>query len=107
MNARDSDLMQHPGAVSATGKVDPAAKIKLDALPFTRMNEQGGRCWWHVTETGDYAADFERGRDYAQLVLPLLKYNVGGPLLGWIVADMIKKGPSRSTMVARNASAGS
>jgi hypothetical protein len=29
---------------------------------------------------------------WARLVLPLLKYNVGAPLLSWIVADMINAG---------------
>lgn len=84
------DLFVHPGANTFTGKVDKTVNRRLAALPFTRSG--GGRCWWHVKPSGNYSADYARGAAWARKVLPLLKYNVGAPLLSWIIVDMIKAG---------------
>jgi hypothetical protein len=89
------DLFVHPNAATFTGKVDKSVNARLAALPFVRSRkrgEKGGRCWWSVTSSGKYAEDYNQGRVWARLVLPLLKYNVGAPLLSWIVADMIDAG---------------
>jgi hypothetical protein len=41
---------------------------------------------------GDYLADYRVGRGWAKLFVPFLKYNVGAPMLSWIVRDMIQAG---------------
>jgi hypothetical protein len=66
----------------------------IDALPFVLVNKPKGtgRCHWSVKPSGDYGKDYEQGQEWARLVLPFLKYNVGPPLLSWIVDDMIKDG---------------
>jgi hypothetical protein len=47
-----------------------------------------------VKPTGDYAVDYQQGFDWVRLVVPFLRYNVGGPLVSWIVKDMIMAGES-------------
>jgi hypothetical protein len=89
------DLFVHPDAATYTGKVDKTVPAKIAALPFVRSSkrdEKGRRCFWLVEATGEYGKDYAQGRAYARLVLPLLKYNVGGSLLSSIVDDMIKAG---------------
>jgi len=87
------DLFVHPNAATFTGKVDKSVDAKIAVLPFVHSRKRGeGRCWWSVTATGKYANDYDQGRAWARLVLPLLKFNVGAPLLSLIVADMIAAG---------------
>lgn len=78
--SRGGDLFVHPNATS-TGEVDKSVPKKLASLPFVRMRKRGdGRCFWAVKATGNYSEDYNQGRAWARLVLPLLKYNVGAPL---------------------------
>jgi hypothetical protein len=96
------DLFVHPSAATFTGKVDKSVNAKLAALPFVRSRkrgEKGGRCWWAVTASGKYGEDYDQGLAWAGLVLPLLKYNIGAPLLSWIIADMIKAGERNGLML--------
>ncbi len=90
------DLFLDPNATISRGKRDAKLKAKICALPFVRTRTKGekgiGRHFWSVTASGDYAADYNQGRAWALLVLPFLKFNVGPPLLSWIVADMIAAG---------------
>jgi hypothetical protein len=87
------DLFTHPDASTFTGKIDKTVKAKLAALPFVRSRKRGdGRVFWSVTASGNYFEDYDQGRAWARLVLPLLKCNVGAPLLSWIVRDMIVAG---------------
>jgi hypothetical protein len=89
------DLFVHPDAATYTGKVDKTVPAKIAALPFVRSpkrGEKGRRCFWSVTASGKYTEDFDQGREYARLLLPLLKYNVGGSLVSSVVNDMIKAG---------------
>jgi hypothetical protein len=75
-------------------KTSPAQELTA-ALPFVRdrkRGEKGGRCFWSVKPTGEYLVDYHQGYGWSRLVLPLLKYNVGAPLVSWIVADMIRAG---------------
>jgi hypothetical protein len=75
--------------------VDKKVPKMIAALPFIRQSkrgEKGPHCWWAVKPTGDYGKDYDQGQEWARLVVPLLKYNVGAPLLSWIVVDMIKAG---------------
>jgi hypothetical protein len=88
------DLFRHPDA-TFDGKVHKGVDKQVAALPFVRSpkrGEKGGRCFWSVKPTGKYSADYEQGREYARLVLPFLRYNVGAPLVSWIIADMVKAG---------------
>jgi hypothetical protein len=89
------DLFVHPAASTFTGEVDKDLDAKIAALPFVRSRkrgEKGERCFWSVTASGKYGEDYDQGKAWARLVLPLLKFNIGAPLLSWIVADMIKAG---------------
>jgi hypothetical protein len=77
------------------GKVHKGVDKQVLALPFVRgrkRGEKGQRCFWSVKPTGKYLVDYEQGREWARLVLPLLKYNMGAPLVSWIIIDMIKAG---------------
>ena len=88
------DLFRHPDA-TFDGKVHKGVDKQVAALPFVRARkrgEKGGRCFWSVKPSGKYSADYEQGRTWARMVLPLLKYNVGAPLVSWIIVDMIKAG---------------
>jgi hypothetical protein len=87
------DLGRHPGANPITGKIDKTVNKRIAALPFVR-DQEDGRCFWSVTPTGDYAVDYQQGFDWVRLVIPFLRYNVGGPLVSWIVKDMIMAGES-------------
>ena len=73
---------------------DKASPKMIDALPFVLVNKPKGtgRCHWSVKPSGDYCKDYEQGQEWARLVVPLLRYNFGSPLLSWIVEDMIKAG---------------
>jgi len=89
---RGGDLFLHPDA-TADGKVHKGVDRHVMALPFVRSRKRGGgRCFWSVTPTGKYSEDYAQGRAWARLVIPLLKFNVGPPLLSWIVADMAAAG---------------
>jgi hypothetical protein len=73
------------------------AKAEVDALkaalPFVKKRKRGQRgSFWSVTSSGSYWSDVEEGKRYAQLFLPMLKYNLGPAMLAWIVLDMIGAG---------------
>ena len=82
-------------AVGAMDSANDVLVAKIGAMPFVRDPKRGekggGRCFWSVT-AGDYHVDYEQGKAWARLVLPFLELNVGGPLLSWIVVDMIRAG---------------
>jgi hypothetical protein len=84
-------LYTHPAASIVTGKCDGRLP-KMDSLPFVKKNppKVGGYCYWAVKPSGDYSADCNAGRAYAQMLLPFLKYNGGIPMLGYIIFDMIR-----------------
>jgi hypothetical protein len=90
-------LFSHPGASIFTGKVDGKLPSP-DSLPYvTRRAPKGtGYCYWSVNPTSNYEKDCATGRDYAQLLLPHLKYNAGITLLGSIVLDMIRAGEEKA-----------
>jgi hypothetical protein len=89
------DLLVPPDASTLTGKIDKSARAKLEALPFIRSRkpgEKGRRFFWAVAASGKYMEDYNQGRAWARLFLPLLKYNSGAPTLSMIVEDMIAAG---------------
>jgi hypothetical protein len=65
------------------------------ALPFVekrKRGKRGPRNFWSVTGSGNYIADLKRGKRFARLFLPILEYQLGPSMLGWIVLDMIRAG---------------
>lgn len=65
---------------------------ELYPLPFFNAEKLST---WDVAPTGDYTADCKTGRDYAAEFLRSCDGSVGwSTLLGSIVADMIRAGPS-------------
>jgi len=65
---------------------------ELYPLPFFNAGELST---WDVEPTGDYVADYETGRGYAVEFMKSCDGSVGwSTLLGRIVADMIRAGPS-------------
>jgi hypothetical protein len=86
------DLFKHPDA-TISGKVHRGVNKRISKLPFVRdrkRGEKGARCFWQATATGKYMVDYQRGRDWAQLTLPFLRYNTGPLLISWIVHDMVR-----------------
>src|ERR1700730_18812924 len=78
-------LFTHPAASIFTGKVDGKLP-KMESLPFVKRKQRDGRKdggyhYWAVNPSGDYRQDCQTGNDYAQLLLPHLKYNAGIVLL--------------------------
>ena len=70
-------------------------KHKLpDALSFVKRNRPpgSGYSYWVVKPSGDYGRDCASGHDYAQELVPHLKYHGGISLLGSIVLYMIRSG---------------
>jgi hypothetical protein len=97
------DLFCNPYAPIFGGRFDPNLSAKIDALPFVRRRTRGknahpGGCWC-VTASGNYQEDYNQGRKWARLVLPFLKFNVGPPLLSWIVRDMVKAGEDNALVL--------
>ena len=68
---------------------------ELYPLPFfNRRSANGNPSTWDVKPTGDYAVDWETGRQYALEFLRTCDGTIGwGMLLSSIVADMIRAGP--------------
>lgn len=95
-NGLGGDLFRDPNKPIFGGRRDPDLNAKISALPFVRKRKRGdqlgGRHFWSVTESADYQRDYDQGRKWARLVLPFFKFNVGPPLLSWIVSDMIAGG---------------
>jgi hypothetical protein len=76
---------------------DPKCKRPL---PFERRKKRGvDHSFWVVTPTDDFWADFEEGKLWAKMFLPFLRYNVGVPMLSWIVDDMIAAGQTNGLVV--------
>jgi hypothetical protein len=71
-------------------------KAAKHPLPFITDRKRGGssyRRWWHVHPTGDYGADCETGRAYADAYVDFCRreFSSSGlvaPPLQWIVKDM-------------------
>jgi hypothetical protein len=55
-----------------------------------------GRNFWSVKPSSSYFNDCEIGANYADALIPLLKYNFGVSMLGCIVCDMIRAGEKKS-----------
>jgi hypothetical protein len=71
------------------------SQYELYPLPFFNANASTGPCTWHVTPTGDYAADCETGHRCAVEFLRSCDGTVGWvSLLPNIAADMIRAGTS-------------
>jgi hypothetical protein len=69
----------------------------ITTLPFVRdaaleMAGEGLRTFWNVTNSGDYAADCERGNAFAIQTLALMRDTGSSQALTLIVRDMVKKG---------------
>lgn len=90
-------LLTDPNASVLTGKVE-GRRPKPDSLPFVKLNRPkgSGYSYWVVKPSGNYTRDCESGREYAQMLLPFLKYNAGIVLLGCIVLDMIRAGEKKA-----------
>lgn len=77
------------------GHAKPKAKPQDDAryigsLPFTTRDEDDARRFWCVESSGDWVEDCEVGQEYARLYLDRVDRDAA-PLLGWIVADMMRQ----------------
>jgi hypothetical protein len=80
----DTDTTQHP----------------ITTLPFVRdAVDTGRRTFWNVTNSGDYAADCERGNAFAVQTLALMRDTGSSQALTLIVRDMVKKGGIGGTEV--------
>jgi len=78
---------------SAKKPAAESATALRDALPFFKKGRgKVATSWWHVTPSGNYAADLETGMAYAKAFLPMLAFNAGASNLGAIVSDMAKAG---------------
>ena len=64
--------------------------MEISDLPFVTPPDAGKkRVWWRVTPTDDYAADCDRGAEYAALLLEYLAAPVVDPgTLGMVAVDM-------------------
>ena len=68
------------------------SQYELYPLPFFNVKKLST---WDVTPTGDYVVDCETGRAYAVEFLKSCDGTVGwSTMLGCIVADMIRAGPT-------------
>lgn len=56
-------------------------------LPFV-----GDKRFWSVAASGDWCEDSRKGAEYARLYVAHIRATGRGPLLSWIVKDMIKAG---------------
>jgi len=56
-------------------------------LPFV-----GDERFWSVAASGDWGEDSRKGAEYARLYVAHMRATGRGPLLSWIVKDMIKAG---------------
>jgi hypothetical protein len=93
------DLFKNPDAATLSGRVNKKLHQQMLALPFVKEGNGRGHCFWSVKSTGSYAADYQQGFDWAHLVLPFLKYNLGPVLVSWVVADMIRAGEVNGLVV--------
>lgn len=71
---------------------DPA--VGVQALPFTRDGEGDGesRHFWYVDASGDWGDDSHLGSEYGRIYLEHVRRSRRGPLLAWIISDMVRKG---------------
>lgn len=70
-------------------------------LPFVRnaIGDEKGRCFWSVTPTDNWNADFQTGQNHADAALAYMAQDGAAAILRWAVRDMIaegKKGWQRS-----------
>ena len=83
-------------AAPSLSKAPSPRPLSDEYLSFVKRNKPrgkgGGFSYWVVKPSGDYVRDCATGRDYAQELLPHLKYHGGISLLGHIVLDMIRSG---------------
>jgi hypothetical protein len=80
-------------ASKSTLKSKGDATTLRDALPFFRKRRgKVGQSRWNVTPSGNYSADLETGKAYAEAFMPLLQFNAGASDLATIVSDMAKAG---------------
>jgi hypothetical protein len=63
---------------------------KID-IPFADMSSKKID-WWVAEETGDWAADNERGREYARLLIRYIRANQTPFLLGYVMKAIAQKG---------------
>jgi hypothetical protein len=91
---KPGSLFTHPAASIFTGKVDGKLP-KMESLPFVKIRQTKGTGYnyWVVKPSGNYSQDWQTGEEYAQMLLPFLKYNAGITMLGHIVLDMVQSGP--------------
>lgn len=63
-------------------------------LPFVRnpIGDEKGRCFWSVSPTENWNADFETGQSYADAALAYMAQDRCAPILRWAVRDMIAHG---------------
>ena len=71
-------------------------------LPFTNKTRSDGRSerslhgsgvyYWDVQPSGNWAEDCQVGGEYARIFLNRVRASEPGPILGWIIRDMIQKG---------------
>lgn len=57
----------------------------LAQLPFV-----SGKCFWRVKASGDWLKDSQKGAEYARCYVACTRTTGRGPLLSWIVKDMLK-----------------
>lgn len=64
-----------------------------ECLPFVVAGGKPGEVdFWRAVATGDLAADQAQGEAFADLALDYIRANDFPPLLGWIIAAMVRKG---------------
>lgn len=63
---------------------------KID-MPFADMSSDKID-WWVVTETGDYSADNDLGREYARLLVRYIRANQTPFLMGYVMKAIAEKG---------------
>lgn len=65
-------------------------------LPFTRdvpvRPDSTTREFWAVEPSGNWSSDTQLGSEYGRIYLDSMRRSNRGPLLGWIVSDMIRNG---------------
>ena len=67
----------------------------ISSLPFVQYPGK----YWVVEATGDYYADNQRGVEYAHAAISAMSQVRFTPLLGWIIADMIKSGDCNGVVI--------
>ena len=78
------------GSLTESIRHDP-----ISALPFVQYPGK----YWVVEATDDYCADNRRGVEYAHAAVSAMSQVQFTPLLGWIIADMIKSGDCNGVVI--------